>query len=182
MFMQIQRHKPQHLHKEQIMIKYYPATGAGRKKTAIILRCPDSRLLEAHKGFIRTELNIPPQGYFSLKRAGGAIALARHGKLPEDFRSILDEIRMFLELHPEITHIILINHEDCKKYTRTIDRKQFTGHPEREDLRQAAKFLEREFHGIQVGGYFARFNNKQQKEVYFETVYETDKKTSLRKQ
>ena len=154
----------------------------GQEKKAIVLRCPDLRLPGPHKGFISEELGLQGGTYLSLKRAGGAIALARAEILPEEFRSLMSEISMFLELHPEIEYIIIINHEDCKKYDQVVDRKKAPKeNPERSDLLQAAKVLSSSFPRIQIGAYYAEFADKEQMYVYFETVFETDPKKSLRK-
>ncbi len=159
--------------------KRYKVSLAQPKK-AVVLRCPDLRLREPHKNFLKQELGLSGGDYFSLKRAGGAIALARPEEMGAEFRSVFTEIGMFLKLHGEIGHIIIINHEDCKKYDATIDREKSRPDPEKRDLLKAAKFLSRNFAGIQIGAYYARFADGKQEEVVFDTIFETDKAQSLR--
>ena len=152
-----------------------------KERRAVVLRCPDLRFIGAHRGFIRRELiGLKHQNYYSLKHAGGAIALARAQLLPEEFRAVISEISLFLELSPEITHIVVINHEDCRKYTNAL-RAACCGGIEREDLVNAAEMLTRTFPSLQVGAYHAKFRNEDRKTIYFETLFETDRAKSLRK-
>ncbi|MCX6720948.1 MAG: hypothetical protein NTW11_04045 [Candidatus Staskawiczbacteria bacterium] len=162
------------------MTKSYKATKSPAK-VAIILRCPDLRLIAAHKGFISEELDLAGRSYYSLKRAGGAIAFARASEMSDDFKSIFSEINMFLELHPEISYIIIINHQDCRKYDKVIDRATAPKDVERDDLLKAAHVLTGLFPHIQIGAYYAKFTDAEQTEVAFETVFENNPTTSLRK-
>jgi hypothetical protein len=164
-----------------MVIKFYPVTEQ-EKKIAILLRCPDVRFPRPHNEFIKKELNLKAGTYYSLKRAGGVIALARPAQFPESFRSLIEEISLFVELHPEISHIIGINHEDCKKYSDSIDRNDCPPNPEREDLLAFAKLLTDMFPDLQIGAYYGRFKDETQKEAGFETIFETDPEKSLRKQ
>lgn len=150
-----------------------------KHKVAVILRCPDHRLIDPHKNFIRDELGLVGSDYFSLKRAGGARALARGEESPKVFADLFKEISMFVEKHPEIRYIILISHEDCRRYDK--ERKPLLPDLERRDLLVAAKIMAGMSSRVHVGAYFARFTDKMQKEAFFETVFETDSKSSRRK-
>lgn len=154
----------------------------GSRKVAIVLRCPDHRLIAPHKRFTQTELGLGSgHDYHSLKRGGGAMALARAEENGEDFRSIISDISTFVDMSPDLTHIIIISHEDCRKYDKIIDRAKPQTHEERADLLRAVKILSDTFPHIQIGAYYARFKGKEQKTAYFETVFETNASTSLRK-
>jgi hypothetical protein len=157
----------------------YPVT-ISEKKTALVLRCPDVRFIGAHKGFINHELDFRGGNYYSLKRAGGVIALARPEEFPEEFVALQNEIRMFLKLHPEISHFIGINHDDCRRYDTLVSRSTSTD-TEKQDLLRAAKTSSKLFHKLQFGMYCARFKDDTRQEIYFETVFETDPKNSLRR-
>ena len=151
------------------------------KKLAIVLRCPDLRFREPHKEFLFQELGLTGGSYFSLKRAGGAIALARPEQMGADFKSIVKEMNIFLKAHPEATHIIITNHEDCKRYDEALDRENSPKNPERKDLTKASINLTKQFAGMQIGAYYLKFVDETQKEVEVETVWETDPRKSLRK-
>jgi len=139
---------------------------------AVLLRCPDKRLPRAHKRFIAEELRFEGGSYFSLKRAGGPLSLARQKALPRHFRTLLHEIRMFVKMHPEMKYIVILSHEDCKGYDELVGKRKGKN-PERKDCLKAAKLLQELFPDKQIGAYHARFDAEDPKKVYFETVFET---------
>jgi len=160
--------------------KCYRVTRNSRK-VALILRCPEFRLIGANKRFIRTELKLGTgRAYYSLKKPGGAMALARAEDFPEDFRSVMSDISMFVQLSPDLTHIVLMSHEDCRRYDAIVDRTKPQAHVERTDLLRAAKVLSDIFPHLQIGAYYCRFKGKKMGSAYFETVFETNKETALR--
>jgi len=149
-------------------------------KRAIILRCFDLRLPIASKGFIHGELDLNGYSYYSMKRAGGAISLARPGLDPDSFRSIIGEVKLILGHCPDITHFISLSHDDCLRY-RELLAGDYKPHVECEDVPLAAKNFTDIFPQLQFGGYHARFVGWAQTEISFDTIIETDPSTSLRK-
>jgi hypothetical protein len=160
------------------MSKHYP-TGEPSEQKVIVVRCPDLRFAKAQHRFVKEELGLK-KGYYTLSQAGGVIALARPSLLPGEFSSLFGQIKMFLDMHKEITHIVIINHEDCKKYSQEINRKKSEDNPEKKDLLVVADFLRLTFPGVQIGAYYARFTDEGHKEIVFETVFETNRATALK--
>jgi hypothetical protein len=163
------------------MSKHYPAN-PNKPKTAIVISCPDLRFLTAKKRFCKEELEFNGREYYSLVQAGGAIALARAEALPDEFTTLFSQIHMFLQKHGDISHIILLNHEDCKKYDLVIGKKRSDAYLEREDLKKASEVLSNLFPEIQIGAYYAKFEDIERTEISFETVFETNSEKSLRRQ
>lgn len=167
------------MYKSQYEVPRYKVAHS-RPKRAIILRCFDLRLPDANKGFIHGELDLNGYSYYSMKRAGGAISLARPELDPDSFRSIIGEVKLVLGHCPGITHFVSLGHEDCLRY-RELLNGGYKPHIECEDLLMAAARFATLFPQLQFGGYYGRFVGRAQSEISFDTVVETDPSTSLRK-
>jgi hypothetical protein len=159
------------------MSKHYPTGEASERQKVIVVRCPDLRFAKAQHRFVKEELGLK-NSYYTLSQAGGVISLARPNLLPGEFSSLFGQIKMFLDMHQEITHIVIINHEDCKKYTQELKKKEEVS-PEKRDLLTVVDFLRLSFPKVQIGAYYARFVDADRKEIVFETIFETNRGTAL---
>ena len=145
--------------------KTYPVAMNIRLK-AIVGRCVERRLRIAHRRLIEKELGLSPENIIPIKRAGGVgpLRLKKRGwkKLPKDLR---EQLELFVKHHPEIKRIILINHEDCRRY----DKLRKKGERDREiyDLKMAVKLVAKKFRDKKVFGYFGKFVGKKQKKACF---------------
>lgn len=138
---------------------------------AIVVRCPDRRFREAHKGVITGRLGLKPEDYEPLKPAGGATILALSEILPAPFKALIDDIAMFVEGHPSIRHIILIAHEDCKKVGKHLPPSRREQHAERRLLVMALRLMEHTYPDLDIGAYYAHFvETPQGRKIRVETV------------
>jgi len=157
----------------------YPISKEPTKRT-IIVRCPDVRFSIAFGAFIGQELHLNGGQYYSLKKAGGAVALARPDNLSSEFESLRTDIDMFIK-EAGVNTVIIINHQNCKKYDAVLKRKNPENeHEERDDLPKAVDLLHTLFSddNITICAYYAMFTDETQTEITFETIHED---TPLRK-
>jgi len=145
--------------------KAYPVA-RNIKLMAIIDRCLDRRFRIGHRRLIEEDLGLAPENIVPIKRAGGAgpLRLKKKGwkRLPKDVR---DQLELFVEEHPEIGCIILINHEDCRRYDKI--RKRGECDRERLDLKMAVNLVSKKFPNKKVFGYFGEFVNEKRRKVQF---------------
>lgn len=152
------------------MERVYEAVNATPK--AIVIRCFDRRFRKAHKGFIRDELKLRGEDFWPIKRAGGIAALARPRQMKADFASLTSEIEFLVAHSPTVQHIILINHQDCKRYDKLVEREPKKD-PEREDLDLAIRLLERKYPKLEISAYYARFVDADRSLITFDAVKES---------
>jgi hypothetical protein len=150
------------------MRKTYPvATNIELK--AIVDRCLDRRFRVAHRRFIEEELGLAPENIVPIKRAGGAGPLGRKKRgwkrIPKDLRK---QVELFVEHYPEIELIVLINHEDCRRFDKL--RNAGKRNCEIRHLKKAVRIFCKEFPDKKVVGYFGRFVDESRQEIYFELV------------
>lgn len=150
------------------MKKTYP-TATNIKLRALVIRCLDRRFRIAHRLLIEEELRLAPENIVPIKRAGGSGPLKRQKKgwkrVPKDVR---EQVELFNAHHPEIETIILINHEDCRRFDRL--RKKGKHNCEVRHLIRTVKIFSKKFPKKKVLGYFGRFVDEKQMEIYFELV------------
>jgi hypothetical protein len=160
------------------MKRLYP-TGESSGKKVIVLQCTDDRFAKPQHKFVKEELGLQTH-YYKLVRAGGALSIARRGmkKMKKHFISLLEEIDTLLK-HSEVTHLVIINHEDCKRYDDVIDRETEGSNAERDDLMDAALYLTGKYPKLQIGAYYAHFANKKRTKVMFTTIFESNKRLAL---
>ena len=151
------------------MRKIYPVA-KGIDLKVFIASCLDRRYRVARRLFIEQELGFTPENIVPVKRAGGAGPL-RKGKrgwksIPKDLRKQTD---LFMKRHPEIDTVVLMNHEDCRRFDklRKKNRKQKL---ELLHLKRAVKIFARRYPGKKILGYFGCFLDKTQQEIYFKLV------------
>lgn len=157
--------------------KSYPAFPHPEPK-AIILYCGDPRFLLATRSFIAEELGFTEGEYLPLSLPGGIASLSEPLALPKDFKVLKEGLQFYLEHMGSITEVILISHEDCRKYQALHEKlgslKIFKGPMEERqyaDLRNvavmASKLVARK---ITVRRYYARFANEEHTQVVFEAA------------
>ncbi|MGD0830796.1 MAG: hypothetical protein ABR907_07625 [Terracidiphilus sp.] len=157
--------------------KTYPAFPHPEPK-AIIIYCGDPRFLVATRSFIGEELGFTEGEYLPLSLPGGIASLSEPFALPKDFKVLKEGLQFYLEHMSSITEVILISHEDCRKYQALSEKlgslKMMKGPmAERQyaDLRKvgvvASKLVAR---NIAVRRYYARFANEEHTQVVFEAA------------
>lgn len=152
---------------EEPQVRTYDVVDAN--PIAIVVRCVDRRFRKAHKEFIAGELGLQGEDFWPVKPPGGAGALARPSQMDAEFRSINADIEFFVQ-HSDIKYIILINHQDCRRYDKLVDRTACE-HPERQDLIVAHKLLSRKYQKIEISAYFARFTDETCSRIFFEVIH-----------
>ena len=160
--------------REKKMTKFYRAVKADPK--AIIVRCFDRRFRGAHAEFIKEELSLSPEDFWPIKVAGGAGAISRQRQMPAEFETLTSHIDLSVS-HSKICHIILINHQDCRRYDSIVDRKNSPQEPEKQDLYKAIRLLSRKYPSVEISAYYAKFADEDQTMIFFEPV----KASSLQK-
>jgi hypothetical protein len=157
--------------------KTYPAFPHPEPK-AIILFCGDPRFSLATSSFITDELGFKDGEYLPLSLPGGISSLSEPFALPKDFKVLKEGLQFYLEHMASITEVILINHEDCRKYHSLLEKlgplnKLRGAMAERQcdDLKKvgvlASSLVAR---NITVRRYYAKFANDERTEVVFEAV------------
>jgi hypothetical protein len=148
--------------------KIYPIA-TNIKLEAIVDRCLDRRFRIAHKGLMEVDLELAPENIVPIKRAGGAGPLVKNKRgwksIPKDLRK---QVELFVKNHSEIGFIILINHEDCRRFDKL--RKDGKGNCELPHLKRAVKIFSKRFPRKKIVGYFGKFSDASRKTAHFELV------------
>lgn len=145
---------------------------------AIILFCGDPRFLSATTEFITEELGFKVGEYLPLSLPGGIASLSEPFALPKDFKVLKEGLQFYLEHMGSITEVILINHEDCRKYHALVEKlgiltklRGTMAERQYDDLRKvavlASSLVARK---ITVRQYYARFANEEHTQVVFEAA------------
>ena len=143
---------------------------------AIIIRCPDRRFRRAHKLFITEDLGLAGEDFWPIKMAGGAGILARPDEMPHDFACLSGQIATFCA-HDPIRYIVLLGHEDCRRYDKI--RSAAGNSPEREDLYRAIDLVSGEYPNVEVSAYYATFSDQFRTHVFFDPIKECSLMKSL---
>ena len=157
--------------------KTYPAFPHPEPK-AIIIFCGDPRFLVATNSFITEELGFKEGEYLPLSLPGGISSLSEPFALPKDFKVLKEGLQFYLEHMASITEVILINHEDCRKYHSLVEKlgplnklRGAMAERQYDDLKKvgvlASSLVAR---NITVRRYYAKFANDEHTEVVFEAV------------
>jgi hypothetical protein len=150
--------------KPKLVGEVYPVNM--EKARAVVIRCSDRRFRVAHERFIKRYLKLEGKDFWPFKPLGGAAALARPTQMAARFAVVMEDIELAVSRSP-IEEIILINHEDCRRYDPF---RNGVLHPERQDLFAAAKLLARKFRSLKISAYFARFTEESDPQIVFEEV------------
>ena len=157
--------------------KTYPAFPHPEPK-AIIIFCGDPRFLAATTSFITEELGFKQGEYLPLSVPGGIASLSEPFALPKDFKVLKEGLQFYLEHMGSITEVILISHEDCRKYHALVEKlgslktiKGAMAERQYADLEKvaavASNLVTRK---IAVRRYYARFANEERTQVVFEAA------------
>lgn len=137
---------------------------------AILIKCVERRCRTPHRRFIGEELRLGPENIVPINRAGGAgpLRLGKRGikKIPKD---IIKQIKIFLKRHPEIERIILIHHEDCRRFD-VLKKKDKSNDLERRHLVEAVRVLTKKYPDKKIEGYFGRFTGPSLRRVTFDSI------------
>jgi hypothetical protein len=157
--------------------KTYPAAPHPEPE-AIVVFCGDPRFQAAIASFIAEELHLQHGQFLPFSVPGGIAALTEQFARPKDFKVLREGLEFYLTRLRTIRRIILINHEDCKKYHDLCERlgpsSLINGNisdRQRNDLHKVTKVVssivsER----LGVERYYAKFANPEHTQVTFEGV------------
>lgn len=160
-----------HYKKSTVLTKVYPAAEESASDyIAIIVRCFDRRFRIAHSRLITEDLCLKPGTYWPPKSAGGVAPLARSTQMRAKFYALMDDIETAMRHSPNLRHIILIGHQDCRKYDVLVDRKTCGPDPEKRDVGKAMRMLARKYPKLEISGYFAFFADLSHKHIRFEAI------------
>jgi hypothetical protein len=157
--------------------KTYPAFPHPEPK-AIILFCGDPRFLAATTSFITEELGFKEGEYLPLSVPGGIASLSEPFALPKDFKVLKEGLQFYLEHMGSITEVVLINHEDCRKYHALVEKlgvlskiRGTMAERQYDDLEKVAAMASGLVaRRITVRRYYAKFANPEHTQVVFEAV------------
>jgi hypothetical protein len=140
---------------------------------ALVIRCFDPRFQKPTDLFLEHELNLPRGSYVDFVIAGGVASFSEVLRLPKDFRFMRQNAEFILQNFKTLERIILISHEDCKKYQALSEVLRFAVEyvPERQrnDLTEVSRTIAViAGHMIEVRRFYARFANSVSTEVTFE--------------
>jgi|HubBroStandDraft_5_1064220.scaffolds.fasta_scaffold204569_2 hypothetical protein len=157
--------------------KTYPASPHPEPE-AIIVFCGDPRFQGAIASFISEELHLQPGEFLPFSVPGGIASLSEQFARPKDFKVLKEGLEFYLTRLRTIRKVILINHEDCKKYHDLCERlgpsSLLNGNiPDRQrnDLHKVSQVVLRIIpEQIEVQRYYAKFANPEHTQVTFEQV------------
>ncbi len=133
----------------------------------IVVHCLDPRFKLAHDLFIREELGMGEFDFLAIQIAGGAGVLARQTEMTNCFWSATGQLDCFTK-HFDIKRIVLIAHQDCKRYEQLKRSGRAGNDTERQDLIKALEIVSRAYR-TKVYAYYASFSDNE-KEISFERV------------
>jgi hypothetical protein len=157
--------------------KTYPAS-AHPEPEAIIVFCGDPRFQAAIAAFIAEELHLKPGEFLPFSVPGGIASLSEPFARPKDFKVLKEGLEFYLTRLRTIHKVILINHEDCKKYLDLCEQLGPSSlkngnipDRQRSDLHKVTQVVSRILsEQIEVQRYYAKFANAEHTQVTFEAV------------
>lgn len=157
--------------------KTYPASPHPEPE-AIVVFCGDPRFQGAIASFIAEELGFKPGEFLPFSVPGGIAALSEPFARPKDFKVLREGLEFYLTRLRTIRKVILINHEDCKKYHDLCERLGPLSLVEgtiigrqRSDLHKVTQVVSKIVaDNLEIKRYFARFANPEHTQVTFEAV------------
>jgi len=153
--------------------KTYPGLATANPITLVIF-CPDPRFQEATDKFIGDDLGLKPGEYVRLPFAGGVASLSEPMRLPKDFKYVWDSCKFFVEHSPSIQRVVLINHEDCRKYAAMHGKvnlllRQATGNMsdrQKRDLEEALRLFAKVVgRNLSIDLYYASYANPEHTQI-----------------
>jgi len=122
--------------------------------SALVIHCGDPRFQTAFHQFITLELGI--SNYTPLIIGGGIHAFGMQTFLPKNFKIIWEQIKFFIK-EGKLNQIIIINHEDCRWYSKMKGYYGSLSLPlkGKQDLKSAALTILRDFSGVNVRTFWA---------------------------
>lgn len=157
--------------------KTYPASPHPEPE-AIVVFCGDPRFQGAINSFIAEELHLKPGEYLPFSVPGGIASLSEPFARPKDFKVLREGLEFYLTRLRTIRKVILINHEDCKKYQ---DLCQTLGpmfsvmgsisERQRADLLKVTQVVSKIIgENLEIKRYYAKFANPEHTQVTFEAI------------
>lgn len=133
----------------------------------IVVHCLDPRFRLAHDLFINEELGLEEFDFLPIQIAGGAGVLARQKEMANCFWSVAGQLD-WLTSHLSINRIVLISHQECRRYDQLRRSGLAKNDAEKQDLAKALEIVSRAYH-TEVRAYFASFSENKEK-ISFERV------------
>lgn len=156
----------------------YPVAASETIRTMVV-HCSDPRFGPATDAFLEAELNIKKGEYVPIVVAGGIASLARPLELPKEFKFMKDTLALFFQHFHRMQRVVLIAHEDCKKYaflssllkglflkaTKNVSERQM------QDLVETSRTVQLlAGHGVEVERYFAHFADAERTQIAFDRI------------
>ena len=143
--------------------------------TALVVFCADPRFHDATERFVDEELGLHRHAYLPLEIPGGVASLTLT-ELPKEAKYVREAITFYLDHFQSINKVVLINHEDCRKYkalqeqlprmtafVRNLAERQHL------DLVKVAELvLGLVSRHVTVERYYARFANAERTQITFD--------------
>lgn len=130
------------------------------KADVLVVHCGDYRFQVALHEFLNHTLNLP--SYDLMVVPGGPLGLAFGEPFPKFGWASWKWLRFFVELH-RLTHLILIQHQDCGFYKSMAEHLNFPIESVRErqeqDLRSVRESMSRELPQLVVDLYYAAWDS-----------------------
>lgn len=156
--------------KEAVERKYYPFHD-GVKPDAVVVHCSDPRFQEAFGRFVKEEIGVVHAAPIVVPGSVSSVGLEL--VMPKHLKTLKDQVEMMLSMGKE-PRLILINHEECKAYSKLSSLFKKAVHLQQADdlLRAAMLFKKFVTIPLHVSVYMARLDKNQptEKKVYFEKI------------
>jgi hypothetical protein len=158
--------------------KTYPVLQSANP-TALALYCGDPRFQEAIEQFLEEELGLKKGQYVPLVPPGGAASLSEQLKrsLPKEFKFLSEAVQFYLKQFESISEVVVINHEDCRKYQALqkslgsifLRISEAMTDLQRQDLAEMLQtILGLTSRNVGVSRYYAKFSNPEKTQIIFE--------------
>ena len=133
---------------------------------ALAVYCSDGRFGEQFDDLLEHKLGLPR--YDRLAIPGGAAALASHFVAHREEQGAFEHLRFLIEAH-DITHVVLVAHQDCGFYTERLKVSPLQLETQqREDIIKAIRRVATIRSGLKIEAFFARLHWDEG--VHFERV------------
>lgn len=147
------------------------------KPTVLVVHCGDPRFLGAIKQFLQDEHGLSDGDYIPFVPPGSVAQLSLPNARPKDFKVAREGIEFYLTHVASVRKVILINHEDCKKYGALVALPQFlfgmknVSERQRHDLQWASGVLEKlSGRPLEMKKYYLKYSNPEHTEAVFNEV------------
>lgn len=146
---------------------------------AIVIHCADPRFQDAFSNFLSDKLALKPGSYVPIVISGAIASLTEPLSFPKEFKVLNDILMLFIDRYPSIKLVVMINHEDCRKYEQLKEkmgslfllRAKDIIERQKIDLKKIARIiLDAASKKMDIKMYYAKFADDTHKNVRFEEI------------